>query len=300
VALAAHTDEVGFRIRRIEQDGFLRFEKVGGTDNRVLLGQRVWVGQDEGRMLGVLGTKSAHLLSDTDRTSVPQHTEMYIDIGARSADEARDMGVEIGTPAGYVGELRELGRGSGRYTAHALDDRVGCAVLLAVLESVRADPPPVTVVACFTVQEEVGLRGAQAVTQGLRFDLGIAVDTTATDDTPDIGSGTRSHLAIGAGPGIKVLDMSLLAHPAVLRGLRAAARNAGIEVQDEILMRIGTDAGALQFGGSGVPAGTLSVGTRYTHSPIEVLDGRDLNDAVSLVRAFLPVAATMDLHFLGE
>lgn len=292
--LAAHMDEVGFRIRAIDDAGFLRFEKVGGTDNRVLLGQRVWLRTDRGRILGVIGTKSAHFLKPEERKSVPEHPDLYIDIGARDAGEARGMGVRVGTPAGFTGELAELGLNTGRYTAHALDDRVGCAVLLALLDELHGKPVPVNVVAVFTVQEEVGLRGAQVAARRQPADVGIAVDTTALDDTPDTGSG---HLRLGAGPGLKVMDFSLLAHPAVHRGLDGAGERAGVEMQPEILMGIGTDAGALQFGSAGTPAGTVSVGTRYTHSPVEVLDKRDLDGAVQVLREFVMAIPDLDLRF---
>src|SRR5690348_15509002 len=165
--MAAHMDEVGFRVRKIEPNGYLRFEKVGGTDNRVLLGQRVWIRTEAGKLLGVIGTKSRHLQNETDRNSIPQHTDQYIDIGAKSAEDASRMGVKIGDPVGFAGELAELGAGTGRYTAHAIDDRAGCAILLALLDELRDQSPPVTIIAVFTVQEEVGLRGARAAIQSV-------------------------------------------------------------------------------------------------------------------------------------
>ncbi len=297
VLLAAHMDEIGFRVRGIEDNGFLRFEKVGGSDNRVLLAQRVWVGTLTDRILGVIGVKSAHLATEQDRAAVPDHSLLYIDIGARDADQARTMGARLGAPVGFVGELAELGARSGRYTAHALDDRVGCAVLLALLDQLRQHPQPIEVIAAFTVQEEVGLRGAQAAARRFPFDVGLAIDTTALDDTPDTNA-AHPHLRLGAGAAVKIMDASLLAHPAVQRELLAAAEVAGLTVQQEVLMRIGTDAGALQFGGAGIPAGTVSIGTRYTHSPIEVLDERDLDDAVRLLSAFLNAIPEMDLRFV--
>lgn len=292
--LAAHMDEIGFRVRSIDAEGFLRFEKLGGSDNRVLLAQRVWVSGERGRLLGVIGTRSAHLLREIDRTSVPAHTELYVDVGARSADEAQHMGVRPGDPIGFAGELAELGHQSGRYTAHALDDRAGCAILLALLATLRTLRTPVTLTALFTVQEEVGLRGAQAASRGQEADVALAVDTTATGDTPEIAGG---HLRLGGGPAIKMLDMSQIPHPAVARGLWAAADAAGLAAQAELLPGIGTDAGALQFGGHGVPAGTLSLGTRYTHSPVEVLDLADLEGAVSLLERFVEALPGMDLRF---
>jgi len=294
LVVAAHMDEVGLRVRGIEETGYLRFEKVGGLDNRILLGRRVWVRGANGRMLGVIGTKSLHLVREAARGVVPPHSEGYVDIGARDRADAERMGVRLGDPIGFIGELAELGIGSGRYTAHALDDRAGCAILLAVLDELRGRPLPVTLVAIFTVQEEVGLRGAQAAAGGQDADVALAVDTTALDDTPDTGT---YHLRLGAGPAIKVMDASTLAHPAVRRLMANAAESAGVAVQHELLMGIGTDAGALQFGGRGVPAGTLSLGTRYTHSPVEVLDRADLDGAVRLLRAIVLALPDADLRY---
>ncbi|TSA87628.1 M42 family metallopeptidase [Deinococcus detaillensis] len=295
--LAAHTDEVGFRVRQITPQGFLRLEKVGGTDDRILPAQRVWVRTAAERLLGVIGTKSAHLLSDADRQRVVPYPELYVDIGAKSAEQAAEMGVRLGDAVGFAGELAELGRGSGRYTAHAIDDRAGCAVLLALLERYQTDAPPVTLIVAFTVQEEVGLRGATAVAQAYPADVALAVDMTAADDTPETGG---DHLVLGAGAAIKVMDFSTLAHPAIRRGLAAAAQAGQIPVQYELLRGIGTDAGALQHAGAGIPAGAVSVANRYTHSPVEVVDERDLLGAVELLTQFVERLPELDLRFLPE
>lgn len=204
------------------------------------------------------------------------------------------MGVRLGDPVGFSGDLAELGAGSGRYTAHALDDRAGCAIVLAALDGLQGQDLDTTVVALFTVQEEIGLRGAQAAIQGQHADLAIAIDTTAVDDTPDVAT---FHLRLGAGPAIKIMDFSMVAHPALRQGLATAAERAGCAVQPEILMGIGTDAGALQFGGHGTPVGTLSLGTRYTHSPIEVLDKADLDAAARVLQEMIRIVPELDLRF---
>ncbi|ULH17056.1 M20/M25/M40 family metallo-hydrolase (plasmid) [Deinococcus sp. KNUC1210] len=293
--ISAHMDEIGFRVRKIEADGFLRLEKVGGSDDRILPAQRVWVRTRTDRLLGVIGTKSAHLLGDADRTSVVPYAQLYVDIGARSAAEVDGMGIAIGDPVGFVGDLAELGKGSGRYTAHALDDRAGCALLLTLLERLHQESPPVTLIAVFSVQEEVGLRGVEALARHLQGDVALAIDMTAADDTPEIAGHT---LRLGAGPTIKVMDFSTLAHPAIRRGLLGAAGRADLNVQHEILKGIGTDAGALQYLGKGVPTGAVSVTNRYTHSPVEVLDQADLEGAVELIHQFLLALPDMPLTFL--
>lgn len=249
------------------------------------------------RLLGVIGTKSAHLLSDADRQRVVPYPELYVDIGAQSAEQAAEMGVRLGDAVGFVGELAELGKQSGRYTAHAIDDRAGCAVLLTLLERYQTELPPVTLIVAFTVQEEVGLRGATALARAYPADVALAVDMTAADDTPETGG---NHLALGAGAAIKVMDFSTLAHPAIRRGLLAAAQAGEIPVQHELLRGIGTDAGALQHAGAGTAAGAVSVANRYTHSPVEVLDERDLLGAVELLTQFVEGLPDLDLRFLPE
>ncbi|PYE54866.1 M42 family metallopeptidase [Deinococcus yavapaiensis] len=294
--IAAHTDEIGFRVKTIEPSGFLRLEKVGGSDDRILPAQRVWIRTREGKLLGVIGTKSAHLLTDADRVRVTPYTELYVDVGAESSEAVRAMGIRVGDPVGFQGELAELGRGTGRYTAHALDDRAGCAVLLALLERYRDTPPPVTLVVAFTTQEEVGLRGAQNVARRHRPDVALALDMTAVDDTPEVKT---KHLRLGQGPAVKVMDMSTLSHPAVRRGLDLAADHLKLPVQHELLKGIGTDAGALQYAGAGTPAGAVSVGNRYTHSPVEVLDLADLQGALDLLHAFADALPSLDLRFVN-
>ncbi|GGO31916.1 peptidase M42 [Deinococcus humi] len=293
--ISAHMDEVGFRVYKIGADGFLRLEKLGGFDDRILLAQRVWIRTDSGeRLLGIIGSKSAHLLGDNDRSSIVPYAHLYVDIGARSREEVISMGVAIGDPVGFVGSLTELGHQTGRYTAHALDDRAGCAVLLTLLERYEDTPPPVTLILVFSVQEEIGLRGVQALARHLQSDVALALDMTAADDTPEFSS---PHLQLGAGPTIKIMDSSTQAHPAIRRGLLAAAEKRGVPVQREVLKGIGTDAGALQYLGQGVPTGAVSVVNRYTHSPVEVLDSRDLVGAVSLLEGFLQDLGNLELGF---
>lgn len=294
--IAAHTDEIGFRVKTIEPGGWLRLEKIGGSDDRILPAQRVWIRTREDKLLGVIGTKSAHLLADADRARVTPYHELYVDVGARSADGARAMGIRVGDPVGFHGDLAELGRGTGRYTAHALDDRAGCAVLLALLERYREARPPVNLVLAFTTQEEVGLRGAHGVAKAHTPDVALALDMTAVDDTPDTNT---KHLQLGLGPAVKIMDFSTLAHPAVRRGLDIAAELRGLPVQHELLKGIGTDAGALQNAGAGTPAGAVSVGNRYTHSPVEVLDIADLEGALDLLHAFAEVMPNLDLRFVN-
>lgn len=299
IAVAAHMDEIGFMVKRVEPNGFLRFEKMGGHDHRVMMAQRVWVQGARGRVAGVIGCKAKHLnvYNPADLDRVPSYTEMYIDLGAESAEQVRAMGVRVGDGIGYASELTELGIGTGRYVGKGLDDRIGCALLLQLLHDLRNQPLPADLYAVFTVQEEVGLRGAKAAANAVQADVALALDTTAADDTPE--TGTR-HLVLGGGPAIKVMDFSLLAHPAVLRAMEAAAGRAGVAVQYELLPGIGTDAGAFHQAGSGAVTGCLSVANRYTHSPIEMVDVRDLEGASRLLKETVIGLGQADLSFGGQ
>lgn len=205
------------------------------------------------------------------------------------------MGIRVGSPVGYASELTEVGLNTGRFIAHGLDDRAGCALLLELLRELKGVDLPGDLYAVFSTQEEVGLRGARTAAQALQPDVALAVDMTALDDTPDTGT---ANLRLGAGPTIKVMDASLLAHPAVRRLLESAAHEAGVETQAEILTGIGTDAGAFHQAGRGVPTGCISVGNRYTHSPVEMLDVRDLEAALRLLKATVLQVERADLSFV--
>lgn len=293
--LCAHADEIGFITRSIDANGFLRFEKIGGHDDRLLLARRVWVRGSNGRLLGVINGKSVHLTPAAERERVVKHSEMFIDLGATSADQVREMGISVGDPIGLVGELAEVGVGTGRVIGKSLDNRASCALLWQLLADLRGIELPGDLYVVFSVQEEVGLRGARTAAQALEADVALAVDMTAGDDTPDTGAG---HLRLGAGPAIKLMDFSFIAHPAVRRALADAAQRANVPTQIEILTGIGTDAGALHQAGRGVPTGCLSVVNRYTHSSIEMLDLKDLDGASKLLRAFVDGIQDYSLSFL--
>lgn len=285
LGIAAHLDEIGFIVKKIEADGFIRFEKLGGSDDRILLSQKVWIRTETQRLLGVIGHLSAHYNRFEDGKPLKNHRQMYIDIGARSAEEAASMGVTVGQPITYAAEMEELGLESGRLVGKAFDNRVSCAMLLTLLEEAAIHKPKGNLIAFFTVQEEVGLRGAKMVSHRYTPDFGLAIDTTATGDTPDpILDGT---IRLGDGPAIKLLDFSLIAHPGVKKQLEKLARGLGMAFQYEILTGIGTDAGALHEAKHGVPTGVISIPSRYTHSPIEVIDKKDVQNAYSLMKAFL-------------
>ncbi|WP_067621606.1 M42 family metallopeptidase [Alicyclobacillus acidiphilus] len=283
LVVATHMDEVGFIVKKIEANGLIRFDKLGGHDDRILLAQRVRIGTEKGVVPGVIGTISAHMRRFDDDKKVRSHMELYIDVGAADRVEAETMGVQVGDPVTWATEIERLG--TRRVVGKSFDDRAGCAVLIQALEEVDFTRVRGTLHAVFSVQEEVGLRGARAAMSRLTPDVALAIDTTAVSDTPE--AMMDDTLGLGRGPGIKVMDFSLIASVAVRKCLVDLARQHGIPHQLEIFSGIGTDAGELMFGDGGVPSGVLSIPSRYAHSPVEVIDLDDLQHTKDLLVAFL-------------
>ena len=286
VLLTAHMDEVGFIVKKIEANGLLRFEKLGGNDDRILLAQPVTVMGANGEIPGVIGTISAHFAKFDDSSKVRKHSQMYIDIGAASKEEVLEMGVEIGTPVTWGTEFQVIGpKSAPRYRSKSLDDRAGCAVLLQTLSELQTESFAGELIFLFTVQEEVGLRGAKTASEHLEAEAAIAVDTTAVSDTPE--ETMDQSLALGAGTGIKVMDFSLIVHKTMKDLFVRLAKEKRIPYQLEVFPGIGTDGGAVNYANKGIPTGVLSIPSRYAHSPVEVVDAGDLEATKDLVKAFI-------------
>lgn len=272
--LCAHMDEVGLMVRSITEDGYLKFVCVGGMDRRVLLGKQVMVGDRQ--VPGVIGLKAIHMTTAEERKKVPKLEDYYIDIGASSREEAEAL-VEVGDPCVFRSDCVEFGDGC--LKAKALDDRVGCAVLLELLR--RDLPMDCTFV--FTVQEEVGLRGAKTAAWSIDPDYGIAVDVTSEDGIPG-AKHTASSLA-GQGAAVKVMDRSVICHPEMVNLLMELAQKQGIPAQRDVIQAGGTDAGAIHQTRSGVCTGGISIPCRYTHTPCEMVCAADVEACVELVTA---------------
>ncbi|CAM3583269.1 M42 family metallopeptidase [Aeromicrobium ponti] len=286
ILLTAHMDEIGFMIKKIESNGLLRFEKLGGNDDRILLAQPVKVMGTEGEVHGVIGTMSAHYVKFDDPNKVRKHSQMYIDIGASSKEEAEEMGIEVGTPVTWGTEFLVFGpEGSRKIRSKALDDRAGCAVLIQALDELKDSTFAGELILLFAVQEEVGLRGAKTAAEHIQADAAIAIDTTAVSDTPE--ETMDGSLGLSRGAGIKVMDFSLIVHKTMKDMLVKIAKENSIPFQLEVFPGIGTDGGAVAYANKGIPTGVLSIPSRYAHSPVEVIDYTDLEATKDLVKAFI-------------
>ena len=268
IMFSAHMDHIGFVAIDADEKGFVRVCNVGGISVAVSLGQHVVF---ENGMCGVIG-------AEQDIEGNPQLQNLFIDIGASSREEALSK-VSIGDVAVYAPKTARLGEH--RLAAPAMDDRVGCALLAWVM--IHAEDCPNTLVGVFSSQEEVGLRGARVAAYSVDPDIGVALDVTGTGDVPKVKA--RMAMTLGGGPAIKIMDRSVICSPLVRDAMIAAAKEAGIPYQLEVLTYGGTDAGAIQLSRGGVPSGVLSIATRYIHSAAETIDLRDLEQGGALLQA---------------
>jgi tetrahedral aminopeptidase len=279
VLAAAHMDEVGLMITQVEDTGLLRFAKVGGIDDRVLPARAVLVGKK--RLPGVIGMKPVHLLEKNERDQVPTWKQLAIDIGASSRAEAEKL-VDRGDCAVFATDFRELaGEGSAWRTVQgkALDDRVGCAILAELLKETF----PFDLAAAFTVQEEVGLRGARVAAYAENPDAAVVLECTGANEVPtklDASPSTR----LGQGPAITIRDSSFIADSRLVELFSRTAKDMGMTCQYKQPNIGGTDAGAIQRSRAGVPSITIAVPARYIHSPAAIMDMGDFEHTLALAR----------------
>ena len=276
VMISAHMDEVGLMTLGHNNDGLLEVRSVGGLDPRVLPGSIWEVGPD--RLPGVIGIKPIHLLENGESEKVADIEDLFVDIGATSKSEAQKL-APLGTTITFATQYRELGP---TVSGKAFDDRAGCAVLVELLRAIA--PLASEIHAAFTVQEEVGLRGARVAAYAIQPECAFALEGTIADDLPKDKKDVSPTTELGKGPAITVMDRSFIAD----RRLLALVRDTAIEL--EIPHQIkqpgvgGTDSGAIHMSREGVPSITLSVPCRYIHSPVALLNLSDFANTVRLLQ----------------
>lgn len=275
VMLAAHMDEIGIIATHIDESGFVRFTTIGGVRRHTSIG--TWVRFTNGT-LGVIGYEHQE-----DTNKLPTFNQMYIDVGSTSR---ADCPVRVGDVAAFEGPFSKHGE---RMASKAMDDRIGVAVLIETLRLLDKSPNQVFFV--FSVQEEVGLRGATTAAFGLDPDIGIAVDVTRSGDTP---KSIKMDVSLGQGPAIKVRDSGMLSDPRVVDWMVSTAEKSKIPYQMEVLEAGTTDARAIQLTRAGVPAGCISIPCRYVHAPSEMVDFKDVQNAVHLLLALINQDVTLD------
>lgn len=268
IMVASHMDEIGLMITFIDDNGYLRFAPIGGVQIPYLPYRRVRFSDGTTGIIGV---------EKLDKPGDLKLEKLFIDIGASSRTEAEQM-ITIGSTVVFVGEYSQVGD---HLTSKAMDDRIGCYVAIEALKKVQS-PHQLSFV--FTVQEEVGLRGAKTAAYALAPDFAFSVDVTVTGDTP---KGKQMDMKLGKGIGIKVMDRSMITPPQIKNWMAEKAEEKGIPYQWEVLDMGGNDGGSILLTNGGIPTGVISIPTRYVHSPSEIVAKKDVEGAISLLIALL-------------
>lgn len=282
VMFAAHMDEVGGMVSGITEDGYLRFVTVGGVNPAVLFARRVWINGH----IGVIGGKAVHQCSSEEKEKLPEISQMVIDIGADTAEQARTIAA-VGDEIVFCGDYTPLG--SNRFKSKALDDRAGCAMLL----SLAMKQPEYDIVIAFTVQEEVGLRGATTAAFAVQPDIAVVVDATTAADTAGVPT-AKQVCRVGNGAVVSFMDRATLYDKPLFDFILTSAKEQGILAQPKTMASGGNDAGAIQTTGAGVRVAAISLPCRYLHSPSCVLSETDINETTALLQYLMNVLPMWD------
>ena len=277
ILLAAHMDELGLMVKYVDKSGFINFETIGGWDERVLPGIKVHIHGSKGSVTGVIGTKPVHLQDKDEQKNPFKLKELFIDIGAGSAEDVRKAGISIGDMITRSGEVSRL-LGS-RLTGAGFDNRVGCAVLIEVMKRIRGFKG--TVYAVGTVQEETGLIGVRGSIFGIQPDVVLALDTNIAGDTPEIKP-NESNLVLGKGPTMDLKDAISITNPRVKKWILETAEKTKIKIQLNVMSGGATDASMAPMIREGIPSGCLAVPVRYVHTPVEVVELNDMEATAKL------------------
>ncbi len=279
VMVAAHMDEIGFIVNHIDDNGFLKFHTLGGFDPKTLTAQRVIV-HGKKDLVGVMGSKPIHVMSQEERNKMPKTTDYFIDLGL--SKEEVDKYVKVGDPVTRDRELVEMG---GCVNCKSIDNRVAVFILIEALKTL--ENPAYDVYATFTVQEEVGLRGANVAAHGINPDFGIALDTTVAYDLP--GASPHEKITeLGKGTAVKIMDAMTICDYRMVEFMKSTADKNQIKWQPEILTAGGTDtAGVQRMGKQGAIAGAISIPTRHLHQVIEMAHKEDIASSIQLLNACL-------------
>jgi putative aminopeptidase FrvX len=285
VMVAGHLDEIGFMITHITDEGFLRFQTLGGWWEQVMLAQRVTVLTRKGEIEGVIGSKPPHILPAEARKKAVDKKDMFIDIGASSKEEAEEFGIRPGDTVVPICPFTVM-KNPKMLMAKAWDNRIGCAIAIEVLKRLKGEEHPNTVYGVGTVQEEVGLRGAQTSAYMIQPDLSFAVDVGIAGDTPGVKP-EEALAKMGKGPQLLIFDASMIPHKGLRDFVVNVAEENNIPFQFDSVAGGGTDAGKMHLTGNGVPSLAISIATRYIHSHAAILHRDDFDNAVNLLVAVI-------------
>lgn len=282
VVIEGHIDEIGFIVTHIDDNGFIWFDRIGGWDDQVVVGQRIRIAGENGEVFGVIGKKAAHLLDAKDREKPSKLKEMWIDIGAKDKDDALAK-VSIGDPAVINGEPVQLT--GDLWASRSMDNRTGAYVALRAAQFLAEERPHVNVVSVAAVEEEIGLVGATTLSWHVKPQVAIAIDVTHATDYPGAEKKGDGDIKVGGGP---VLGRGSSVNPRVFTGLRDAGKKLGIPTPVQASgLRTGTDADNIIRSGANIAVGLISIPNRYMHSPSEIISLNDLESAAKVIAEFV-------------
>lgn len=300
IMVAAHMDEVGFLVTSISNNGFIRFQPLGGWWEQVLLAQRVEILTRKGRLIGVIGAKSPHILSAEERTKPVKIKTMFIDIGSTNKEETEQAGVKQGDPVVPFSTFHLCKNGKS-FMARALDDRVGCALVVELFQELQDVHHQGTVYGVMTVQEEVGLRGATTSVDVVQPDLALVVDVSVATDTPGIGdTDVAVRTQLGKGPVIGFYDASMIPHTPFRDLVVRVAEENNIPFQVDVMPGGGTDAGKIHLFRQGVPSVVIGIPVRYIHDHTGIAHLDDYQSALRLLVALARVIDGSELEKLKD
>jgi putative aminopeptidase FrvX len=285
VMLAGHMDEIGFMVKHITKEGFLRFLPLGGWFDQVLLGQRVIIQTRDNEVIGVIGSKPPHLISADERSKVVQKKDMYIDIGASSQEEVESAGVRVGDPIVPRADFVEMVGGK-TFLSKAFDDRVGVALAISAMQALDSADHPNTLYGVATVQEEVGLRGATTSVRSVDPDVAIVLESDIAGDVPGIKP-EESSVKLGAGPTVLIYEGRMIPNLRLRQLIMDVAHEEGIPLQVSYVEGGSTDGAAIHLHHTGVPTAVLAVAARHIHSHSSIIHREDYNNAVNLLTAVI-------------
>ncbi len=285
VMIEAHADEIGFIVKYIADDGFLRVDRIGGSDWANARGRRLSIFSDAGEVPGIIGNTAIHIRDRKDGEKAPEVHELFVDVGASSAAEVAALGIRVGHPAVYADGAAPFGKN--RIVGRALDNRIGGFILSEVVRRLATEEgrPAATCLALNAVQEEIGGHGATMAAYHLKPDLCLVLDVTHATDSPDIKHPQHGKVVLGGGPS---LTHGTANHPVMVRRLMDLAAESGIPVQHEASSRYtGTDTDSIFLVRGGIPSALVSLPLRYMHSIVEMADFEDVENVIRLMTAFV-------------
>ena len=292
VMIEAHADEIGYIVKHISKEGWLRIDRIGGSDTATARGRRLDILGDKGPVRGILGNTAIHLRKDDKDEKIPKIHELYVDVGASDAKDVAKLGIRVGHPAVYADAAEDFGKH--RIVGRALDNRMGGFILSQVIANLSRGKkkPHSTVIAVNAVQEEIGGHGAKMVAHRLQPDVCVVLDVTHATDTPGIEHAMHGEVTLGGGPSI---THGTCNHPLVIKRLMECADKLDIPIQHESSSRYsGTDTDVIFTVREGIPSGLVSLPLRYMHSVVEMVDLRDVERVIALLTAFVESVSESD------